>query len=234
MVQEDGGRGNRTFPYDGSVARPSPSAIARNRGALPELRAHDGKRGCVAALGGIYPVVARHGVVSAARATSLRSYRRRPREVECCMRADAQRNRRLLLDAACRVFCFVEVGTEAPLELIASCRRRPAARSATPGAQDDVGDVRGAGWRVDARLDRVQLDREVVAEQPAEVVGTDVVRWVEALRLHVRAVLVVEVGRRRAATRPGSPCRATSARRARRRPWAAPGTGSTRGRTSGP
>jgi hypothetical protein len=39
----------------------------------------------------------------------------------------------------------------------------------------------------------VQLDREVVAEQPAEVVGTDVVRWVEALRLHVRAVLVVEV-----------------------------------------
>jgi AcrR family transcriptional regulator len=33
------------------------------------------------------------------------------------MRADAQRNRPLLLDAACRV--FVEVGTEAPLELIA-------------------------------------------------------------------------------------------------------------------
>jgi AcrR family transcriptional regulator len=33
------------------------------------------------------------------------------------MRADAQRNRRRLLDAACRE--FVEVGTEAPLEVIA-------------------------------------------------------------------------------------------------------------------
>ena len=47
----------------------------------------------------------------------------------------------------------------------------PAARSATPRAQDDVGDVRSAGRRVDARHDRVQLDREVIAEQPAEVVG---------------------------------------------------------------
>ena len=37
------------------------------------------------------------------------------------------------------------------------------------------------------------LDREVVAEQPAEVVDTDVVRRVEAPRLHVLAVLVVEV-----------------------------------------
>jgi Bacterial regulatory proteins, tetR family len=33
------------------------------------------------------------------------------------MRADAQRNRRLLLDAECRV--FIEAGMEAPLELIA-------------------------------------------------------------------------------------------------------------------
>jgi len=33
------------------------------------------------------------------------------------MRADAQRNRRLLLDAACRA--FIEVGMEAPLDLIA-------------------------------------------------------------------------------------------------------------------
>ena len=34
---------------------------------------------------------------------------------------------------------------------------------------------------------------EVVAEQPAEVVDTDVVRWVDAPRLHVLAVLVVEI-----------------------------------------
>src|SRR5205807_4220246 len=54
----------------------------------------------------------------------------------------------------------------------------PAARSATPGAQDDIGDMRGAGRRVDARLDRVQLDREFVAEQPAEYVDTDIVRMV--------------------------------------------------------
>jgi hypothetical protein len=47
--------------------------------------------------------------------------------------------------------------------------------------------------RVDARLDRVQLDREVVAQQPAEVVGIDVVRRVDAPRLHVLAVLVVKV-----------------------------------------
>src|ERR1700704_5841218 len=39
-----------------------------------------------------------------------------------------------------------------------------AARSATPGAQDDVGDVWGAGRWVDAPLDRVQLDREVVEQ----------------------------------------------------------------------
>ena len=64
---------------------------------------------------------------------------------------------------------------------------------APPGAQDDVGDVVRAGRRVDPRLDRVQLDREIVAEQPDEVVGTDVVRRVDAPRLHVLAVLVVEV-----------------------------------------
>lgn len=57
----------------------------------------------------------------------------------------------------------------------------PAGRSATAGAQDDVGDVGGAGRRVDARFDRVPLDGEVVAEQPAEVVGADVVRRVDAL-----------------------------------------------------
>jgi hypothetical protein len=55
--------------------------------------------------------------------------------------------------------------------------------------------VPGGGWRVDARLDRAQLDREIVAEQAAEVVGTDVVRRVDAPRLHVLAVLVVEVSR---------------------------------------
>src|SRR5213595_2380345 len=61
----------------------------------------------------------------------------------------------------------------------------PAAWSATPGAQDDVGDVRGAGRRVDARLDGVHLDGEVVVEQPAEVVDTDVIRGVDPLGLHV-------------------------------------------------
>ena len=66
-------------------------------------------------------------------------------------------------------------------------------RSATASSQDDVGDVWGARWRVDARLGCVQLDREAVAEQPAEVVGTDVVGWVDASRLHVLPVLVVEV-----------------------------------------
>src|SRR6266540_354556 len=69
-------------------------------------------------------------------------------------------------------------------------RTRP---SSTPGAQDDVGDVGVARRRVDARLDRVQLDREVLTEQPAEVIGTDVVRRVEAPRLHVLAVLLVEI-----------------------------------------
>src|SRR5882724_12556977 len=68
-----------------------------------------------------------------------------------------------------------------------------AVRSATAGSQDDVGDVWGAGWRVDARLDCVQLDREAVAEQPDEVVGAYVVGWVDASRLHVLAVVVVEV-----------------------------------------
>jgi hypothetical protein len=37
-------------------------------------------------------------------------------------------------------------------------------RSVMPGAQDDVGDVRGVVRRVDPRLDRVQLDRQVGAE----------------------------------------------------------------------
>ena len=36
--------------------------------------------------------------------------------------------------------------------------------SATPGAQDDVGDVPVIGRRVDARLDRLQLDREFVLQ----------------------------------------------------------------------
>ena len=72
-------------------------------------------------------------------------------------------------------------------------RLLPAARSSTPGAQHDVGDVRGVGGRVDARLYHVQLDREVVAQQAAEVVGIDLLRRVEALRLHVLWVLVVEV-----------------------------------------
>src|SRR3954468_7656493 len=66
-------------------------------------------------------------------------------------------------------------------------------RSATTGTQDDIGDVRGAGRGVDPRLDRVQLDREVVAEQPAEVVGTYVVGRVDAAGLHMLAVLVVDV-----------------------------------------
>jgi hypothetical protein len=37
-------------------------------------------------------------------------------------------------------------------------------RLVMPGAQDDVGDVRAVVRRVDPRLDRVQLDREVGAE----------------------------------------------------------------------
>ena len=53
--------------------------------------------------------------------------------------------------------------------------------------------MRGAGRGVDPRLDRVQLDREVVAEQPAEVVGTYVSRQVDAAGLHMLAVLVVDV-----------------------------------------
>jgi hypothetical protein len=62
----------------------------------------------------------------------------------------------------------------------------------TAGAQDEVGGVRSARWRVDPRLDRMQLDREVIAEQPAEVVGTYVVRGLDAPGLHVLAVPVVE------------------------------------------
>ena len=65
--------------------------------------------------------------------------------------------------------------------------------SATPGAQDDVRNARGAGRRVDPRLDRVQLDHEVVVEQPAEVVGTYVVRGVDASGLHALEVFVIEV-----------------------------------------
>src|ERR1700722_6287695 len=65
--------------------------------------------------------------------------------------------------------------------------------SATTSAQYGVGDVRGIGRRVDARLNDVQLDGEVVSEQPVEVLRTDVVRRVDAARLHVLAVLVVEV-----------------------------------------
>jgi hypothetical protein len=38
-------------------------------------------------------------------------------------------------------------------------------RSATPGTQDDVGEVRGAGGRVDARLHRVQFNGEVATEE---------------------------------------------------------------------
>jgi hypothetical protein len=60
-------------------------------------------------------------------------------------------------------------------------------------AQDDAGDVRVVGRGVDARLDRVRFDREVVAEQPGEVVRTDVVRRVDASRLRVLAVFVAEV-----------------------------------------
>ena len=72
-------------------------------------------------------------------------------------------------------------------------------------------------------------------EQPAEVVRIDIVRRVDALRLHVLAVLIGRGrGRRRGATRQGAPCRATPARRPRRRLWAAPGTASTRGRTTRP
>ena len=40
---------------------------------------------------------------------------------------------------------------------------RPGRASAAPSAQDDVGDVPVIGRWVDARLDRVQLDRECVA-----------------------------------------------------------------------
>lgn len=62
----------------------------------------------------------------------------------------------------------------------ASRRRLPVAPSATPGAQDDIGDVRRAGRRVDARLNRMQFDREVAAEQPAEIVGIDVIRRIDS------------------------------------------------------
>ena len=50
-----------------------------------------------------------------------------------------------------------------------------------------------SGGGVNPRLDRVHLDGEVVGQKPAEVVGTDVVSWVDALRLHVLVVVVVEV-----------------------------------------
>src|SRR5215510_177036 len=52
--------------------------------------------------------------------------------------------------------------------------------SATPGPQDDVGNVRSSGRRVDARLDCVPFDREVVAEQTPEVVIPEVVGWIDA------------------------------------------------------
>jgi hypothetical protein len=65
--------------------------------------------------------------------------------------------------------------------------------SATPGAQDDVGDVGGAGRRVNARLRSVQLYREIVAKYSDEVVCAEVVRWVDTLPFHVLSVLVVEV-----------------------------------------
>ena len=86
---------------------------------------------------------------------------------------------------------------------------RSSAGSAASNPQDDVGDVRVVWRRVDPRLDRVHLDREVVAEQLDEVVRTDVVRRVDAPRLHVLAVLVVKVvvdGEQQA--RRGTPCRA--------------------------
>lgn len=63
----------------------------------------------------------------------------------------------------------------------AAMRELPGARSTTPGAQDDVGDVQGAGRRVDAGLDRVQLDREVLARYwPAETRGVSVTGEVSA------------------------------------------------------
>ncbi len=43
-------------------------------------------------------------------------------------------------------------------------QRSPSARSVPAGAQDDVGDVRVVGRWVDARLDHMQLDGEVVAK----------------------------------------------------------------------
>jgi hypothetical protein len=69
----------------------------------------------------------------------------------------------------------------------------PGRASPTPGEQHDVGDVRVIGRRVDARLDRVQLDRESVVQQPAKVVRIDIVRRVDALRFHVLAVLTGEI-----------------------------------------
>src|SRR3954451_18119266 len=60
-------------------------------------------------------------------------------------------------------------------------------RSATTGTQDDIGDVRGAGRGVDSWLDRVQLQRKAVAEQPAEVVGAYVVHRVDAAVPHMLA-----------------------------------------------
>lgn len=64
-------------------------------------------------------------------------------------------------------------------------------RSAAPCTQDDVGDMWVVWRRVNARLNRLYLDREVVTEQPGEVIDIDVVRRVDAPRLHVLAVLVV-------------------------------------------
>ena len=94
--------------------------------------------------------------------------------------------------------------------------------------------MRGIGWRVDARLDRVHLDGEFVAEQRCEVIGTDVVRGVESALSCARDVRRRGRGKRRAATRPVAPSRARSAPPPRRSPSAAPGTASTRGRTSAP
>jgi hypothetical protein len=77
--------------------------------------------------------------------------------------------------------------------------RTPPWANTSPGlrfsdaGRDDVGNVRAIGRRVDAQLNRVQLDGKFVAQQPGKVIRIDIVRRVDAVGLHVLAVFIAEI-----------------------------------------